>query len=499
MWCLLLSGQIVIGNNLLPSDLILKAYKKGCEEVLNLYKANGFLQATIKVKSDTILVYEGPQFRVGHVSLSGNQAFKDLELLAEFRGGVFNESKFMEDIDRIVRKYENSGYPFCTVKIDSFELTHPDAQNFTDTELVVNTDSVNVWLQIFEGPFIRIGDIKIDGNKFTKDYVILREIRIKRGDTFCEYKVQEATERINRLEFVELVESNLANQDELHICVKEKPASHVDGVVGYGKPGFMGAIELEILNLIGTGRAVSCNWQKLDTTSTFFEFKYKEPWVLGYPVNLVGSFSHRAELSYIKNRAELLLDIPLTLSLTINAGMSGTWVSRISRYREILGVDFNTCHIPGIYYRAKSEWDVYKLEEIMLNLDNWVGSSIPTIVLFLSANFGAILRGEVEIYDKIKLGGARTLRGYWEEEFSGAKVGWLNIEVQKSIGRGLINQAPTVFPFYDIGYVDGDIKHSFGFGGAANSPIGIIKIVYGLPKGSRFMEGKIHISIKTTF
>lgn len=488
MWiALILSGQVVIGNSSLSTDLILKTFEQGYEQVLNLYKAHGFLRTTIKVKNDTILIDEGPQFKVGYVTICGNQVFNEKELLSVFQTNIFNESEFVADIDRIIKKYENCGYPYCTVKIDSISL---------------NADNVDVWLQIIEGPLIRISDIKIEGNRITKDYVILRELTIKQGDIFREYKIRESVQRVNRLEFIELVESNLVNRDEFYIHIKEKPSSFINGAFGYGKPGFMGAIELEVLNLMGTGRVGSGRWQKTDTTSTFFDFKYKEPWVLGYPIHLVGYFFQRAYLSYVKNRAELLLDIPATTTLTVSAGMSWTWVryndNITTRYREMLGIEFNSTHNLSansrVHYRAKSEWDVYKLEESMLNLDNWISSPIPTIVLFLSANFGAILRKEVELYDKIKVGGARTLRGYWEEEFSASKVGWLNIEGQKSI-----TSYAFIFPFYDIGYIDGEIKQSFGFGIAAKSPIGVIKIVYGLPKGAAFIDGKLHISIKTTF
>lgn len=485
-----LGNKVVVGNASLPSNLILKTAEQGYEKVLDLYKAYGFLQATIKVKNDTIIVDEGPQFKIGDIIISGNQIFNDSELLSLFRRGVFNELELIKDINRVIRKYENSGYPYCTAKIDSLEL---------------ETNSMNIWLQIIEGPLIQISDIKVNGNKITKDYVILRELRIKRGDIFYEDKIHEATQRLNRLEFIELVETNLVNQDELHIHIKERPANRIDGAFGYRRPGFIGMIELKLLNLIGTGRCVSSKWQKIDTTSTFFELKYKEPWVFRYPMSFTGIFSYLVEPLYVKRRAELLFDVPVTTTLAISTGMSGTWIGYFNynsgmkslppRYRGMLGVSFCTRSIPGVDYRAKSEWNIHKLEEVMLNLDNYLSwSKITTIALVLGINFGAILREEVGIYDQLKLGGTHTLRGYWEEEFRGIKVWWINMEIRKYIGG-----ESFIFPFYDIGNIDGNVAQSFGFGIAASSPIGIIKIVSGWPKGVGVMEGKLHISIKSTF
>jgi outer membrane protein insertion porin family len=490
--------QVVIGNTSFSSVSILKTFKgagsqNGYSAVLELYKSNGFLQASIELKGDTILITEGKQFRLGEVKFSGNYAFRDSasrgltskgsDFLLFFQMNPFNETKFMRAVEKIISIYEDSGYPYCVVKIDSFVLWD---------------GIVDAWLNIIEGPLIRISNIRLKGNNFTKDYVVLRELRMRRGDIFSETKLKIAEQRVNKLKFIKLVSTELVNQDELSILVKEEPVSYVDGVLGYGGKRMMGLIGLEIFNLIGTGRAISLKFEKADTVSTFFEMNYKEPWILGYPIDLIASFSHRTDFSYVKNRAELLLDMPITRMLTITIGGSGTWVANISRYREVLGLDFTTNSVPGIRYHTKSEWDLHKLEEIAFGLDNYLG--VPnSIILFLSLNFSAVLRDQIEEYDKLKLGGVKSIRGYWENEFSGAEVGWLNIEVHKFIfGESF------VFPFYDIGYL-GDsssnyaIKQSFGIGVAGRSPIGMIKIIYALAKGKDFMDGKIHLALKSTF
>jgi outer membrane protein assembly factor BamA len=475
---LALSGQVVTGNSSLPSDLILKASEKGPEEVLDLYRSQGFLMANINVNGDTVSVNEGPQFTIGRIELRGNEVYEDSDIISLFENGVFMESEVARSIDGIIRKYENSGYPFCAIEIDS---------------LTLEADSVISWLHVIEGPFIRITRIQIEGNELTKDYVILRELRVEHGDMFCGDKIRDAIQRVRRLEFIDSAESDLCNTSELCIDVKERPTTRVDGVLGYGTPGFAGLIELEILNLFGTGRAVRSRWRKTDTVCTGLEMGYEEPWLLGYPVSLIASFSHRAELDYVRNRAELLFDVPITTSLAVSAGMSGTWVDSVSRYREIFGLDFDTRSVPGVHHRVKTEWDLYRIEEAMLNLDNTVGS-VKSIVLFLSANFGVVLREEIEMYDKIRLGGASTLRGYWEEEFSGSRVAWSNVELRKFFGG-----ESFIFPFYDIGYVDGELKQSYGGGVAAGSRIGLIKVVCGLAHPAELDQAKIHLSIEAVF
>jgi len=514
MWTfvfLILVNPIILGNQHLSSKLILNALKKGHKGILNLYKEEGFLQVGIKVLGDTILIEEGSQFKFGKIKLKGNQAFSDSFLLSFSKienSQVFNEFKLTECIEIILEHYENSGYPFCKISINNFELME---------------HYVHFEFHISEGPLVQIDTIKINGNNFTKDYVILRELRIEPGDIFSEKVMREANQRIQKLEFIESCEialNNNSRQDELLIQIKEGPVNWVNGVFGYGTPGFMGFFDLEVLNLFGTGRALGAKWQKRDTISVLFELRYKESWLFGKPVNLIGSVSHNKEATYVKNRAEVLFDMPISKLFRANIGCCSEWVSVMDEARSqnpgewfgILGLDLDTRPIlhnmyvgqtfrfakVGVHYYAKSEFNFNGIEKLTLNFDNYIGP------FFSSLNFGAIFKENIQAYDEIRLGGARTLRGYWEGEFSGAQIGWLNIELRKFIGSPR-NMQGFIFPFYDFGYIDGTFAHSFGIGIAVRSPIGLVKVIYGLPRGVSLMErsspldGKIHFLISSKF
>ncbi len=498
MWIFFLiifSIPVILGNQYFSSKLIQKAFKKGPNEVLNLYKDEGFLNATIKVYGDTILIKEGVQFKIGDIKLNGNQAFSDSELLGHIElNKIFNEFELTKWIEKVLECYENSGYPFCKIKLDSLEI---------------GKENVDFELQIFEGPLVIIDTIRLSGNDFTKDYVVLRELNIEPGDTFCEKIIYEANQRIQRLEFIESCNISLEGKDELLVQTEEGPANWINGALGYGTPGLMGFLDLEILNLFGTGRAVGAKWQKRDTISVQFEIRYKEPWLLGSSTNLIASASHNREATYVKNRAEILFDVPINSLLRANVGWCGKWIVLHSTYFRdsqslgVLGVDFdirpdfsNMSNRKGVHYQVKSEFnftDTY-IEKLTINLDNYIN------FFFLSLNFETMFKEEIQIYDNLRFGGAQTLRGYWEGEFSGTQIGWLNLELRKSIGN-----KSFIFPFYDLGYIRENyqitpiLKYSFGTGIAVDSPIGLVKVVYGLAGGASFMDGKIHFLIRAEF
>jgi len=49
-----------------------------------------------------------------------------------------------------------------------------------------------------EGPQVRISTFVLDGNSFTKDYVLLKEIDLQPGDTVTPSKVDEAVAKLQR-------------------------------------------------------------------------------------------------------------------------------------------------------------------------------------------------------------------------------------------------------------------------------------------------------------
>ena len=493
MWIfvfLVLTTPVILGNRYFSSKLIRKTLKEGRGEILDLYKEHGFLRANIKVFGDTILIEEGSQFNVGKIKLKGNQALSDSELLFQIETHkVFNESNLTQWIEKILDRYENSGYPFCKINLDSLEIKEK---------------SVNFDLQIFEGPLVIIDNIELNGNKFTKDYVILRELKIESGDTFSEKAICGANQRIQGLKFIEFCNISPKSKNELLVQIKEGPANWINGAFGYGAPGFMGFFDLEVLNLFGTGRAIGAKWQKRDTFSVQFGLRYKEPWLFGPTfggINLIGSVSHNREATYVKNRAEILLEVPISKMLRANIGWCGKWIVlhtsylRDSQWLGVLGFDFDTrpsfhnmqCR-RGLYYQARSEFNFAGVEKLTLNLDNYIS------IFFLSLNIGALFKKDIQVYDKMKFGGARTIRGYWEGEFTGTQIGWLNLELRKSIGTNSF-----IFPFCDFGYVDGTFLHSWGTGVAMYSPIGLVKVIYGLARKDSFRDGKIHFLIKSEF
>ena len=88
--------------------------------------------------------------------------------------------------------FENSGYPFAKIQITSVNVYQDSVnkENFAD-----------LYLNIISGELNKIDRIEIQGNTSTKDYVIIRELRIESGEPYMQNKIEEFPKRLNRSSF----------------------------------------------------------------------------------------------------------------------------------------------------------------------------------------------------------------------------------------------------------------------------------------------------------
>ena len=131
-------------------------------------------------------------------------------------------------------------------------------------------------------------------------------------------------------------------------------------------------------------------------------------------------------------------------------------------------------------------------------------------VVAASVHLGEIRSDEqvIPFNEQFKLGGARTLRGYREEQFHGSRVIWANLEYRLLHGR-----RSWSFLFLDaghyfrqvrdplagaIGQVSGE-KVGYGVGLRVDSRLGILGVDYGLGEGDGLTEGKVHFGVLNEF
>jgi outer membrane protein insertion porin family len=248
-----LAGIEITGNHYFSTALLrsrLQIYGKGFatrgrfsrrlvesdrDSLLNLYLSNGFLEA--KVEAQTLdnykgsegallfrfVVEEGKQTRVASLSIEGNHAFKEEELLpviTSTSGQPYSDFNVATDRDNILALYYNDGFPEARFTATAAPAS-PEAKLAAGESAVGsapvkesakknskekngNTDVqtgalMRLVYHIEEGPQTRVRRILMTGYNHTRAGVIRREIRVKQDAPLREGDVVDSQRRLYNL------------------------------------------------------------------------------------------------------------------------------------------------------------------------------------------------------------------------------------------------------------------------------------------------------------
>mgnify|MGYP003507235381 FL=1 len=498
-------------------------------------------------KFDIILeIDEGYPVVINNIYLDGIDTTSGMNIIKQFnylKGQVFNQQEIELNIEQLLTGFENSGYPFAKIQITSVNVYQDSVnkENFAD-----------LYLNIISGEVNKIDRIEIQGNTSTKDYVIIRELRIGSGEPYMQNKIEEFPKRLNRLRFFEPISIrqfyiNSKKEGVLLIEVKEKNTNNFDGIIGYIPPGkdessgyVTGLVNISLRNLFGTGRAASIKWNKYNRNSQELDLRYLEPWLFSFPLNVnLGLYQRIQDTTYVQRKIEGSLDYLATEDISAGVMFASETVVPTVRANPVFTV-YNSSYVTtGANLKIDTRDDPYAPTEGILFINSY-SFSIKTIngpveyftpslstsvdlqrfassfyffyelfarqIVALGLNAKELRGSSFEDSDLYRLGGTNSLRGYREDQFLGSRIFWSNLEY-----RALLTRRSYGFVFFDTGYYlrpeepDRNIPKSeeflYGFGLGLNleTGLGVLRVSYALGEGDTFSDGKIHFGVLNEF
>ncbi len=491
-------------------------------------------EATIQV-----YLFEGREIKQGDLTVNGLDSVQLEKITGRFntrRGAMLDVARLENDLDDAISQLELAGHPFGRFDLQAITL---DSINEKSTGL---TSRWNTTL----GPKLIIAEIQLAGNKVTKKEVILREINIHPGEVYQPRKVARIPSRLMKLGYFDEVEEpqvfwTRANEGGLLLTVKEGNASRFDGVLGYvpatgtQKGYFTGLLDISIGNLLGTGRSLLAHWQQRDQKTQDIKLAYTEPWIAGLPLSCGVGFSQLIQdTTYVQRELGLNLTAPLlenlaligqVSSLSISPDSIGSYVLGLLNSRTLtasIGIAYDSRDDPinprrGVLYSTSVQAGQKKnLGPADLLLSSGSRKKSDNKRIFLDAEFylpawkrqvlAVTLHGRqiqsnegvIPTPDLFRLGGAKSLRGYREDQFRGSDVAWSNVEWRYVLGR-----RSRVFLFMDTGYFSNqneqNFKLGYGFGFRLETGLGMMGVDYGMARGDGALAGKVHVGLVNEF
>lgn len=451
------------------------------------------------------------------VSVSGQTVFSTAELLSLINlkpGEVLNYSTLRKDIATINDYYKTKGYTLARV-VD------------------VAAENGAVGFKIIEGV---VEGITLEGNDSTKDYVILRELNTKPGKIFNEEIFSKDLRRVFNLGFFSELNpafeaGSSPDKMRINLKMKETRTNTINFGGGYGeRDGWFGFVDLSINNLYGTGQGMMIRGQTGQQLSTY-QFKYSNPWFMPERLGDRTSLTARAWNTmgtdiYLTLQDEFRVGWDLSLGKTLRDEYTASYtvgMERLAPRGTATFEAYNSAFIGATFsYDTRDYWmnpskGAYHSLALRQGWKEALSGSTTYSKVGVDFNFYQPLRpqqvlayhfgvgsgfGDVPIGELFWTGGPTTVRGYSLSEIHRGKRKILaNAEY-----RYTFNEIFQGVVFYDWGnaWDDGapvlpDFMTGLGAGIRFNTPLGPIRLDYGVAGGRNFGEGVLHFSIGQAF
>ncbi len=265
----------------------------------NFVFTSSIAQLSENTNSFEIILYldEGDKFNFGEIEvltkLKKINSESALSLISANKGDTFDRSKISDSIEIIKELAEGEGYSFI-------EINPKFQENLKDK-------TINIKIDINEGPRVYVNSINIAGNTRTLDQVIRRELGLSEGDAYNKYILNYSKDSIRALNFFSSVEiseqkSNFPDKIDLTVDVEEKNTGEASVGAGYSSSS-SGTITLGLRenNFLGKGQKVKFAASFASTRSTY-DISITEPYFnnknLAVSADLYSNFTDPSSVNY---------------------------------------------------------------------------------------------------------------------------------------------------------------------------------------------------------
>jgi len=521
------------------------------DRIIAVYNDNGYIQARVEstdVAIDreraratiTIVVVEGPQFKVGEVQITGVSLLPEREILRQIKfksGDVFSVSKVRDSVQGILNLYSTIGRASADVN--------------PKRDQPPGTNVINVTFEITEGPEVYVERINITGNVRSEDKILRRELPLHEGDLYTLQNKERARQRLVNLGYFENVTvTTQPGSDKTKIVVNVDVVERATGIFSIGGgyssvDSLVGTIDLAQRNFLGRGWEVAIRIRAGARTQQG-TIGFTEPWLFDRPLSagfdIYKSVRDYTDYKYDTTGLNLRLSHPFEeyWRWLLGYRLSRDDVSSISAFAspEILAQEgiTVTSALSGSLTRdsrdviaapTKGAQTVLTLDFAGLGGDAKFIKATALQTYFKSIWFDHIIGMRAEggygfgwaneplpLFERFFLGGPNSIRsfkyhGLSPKDDTGFKTGGTS-EVLGNVEYIVpLPFAFRVVAFFDIGQVFGfgtpfditDLRKAAGGGIRWQSPFGPIRVDYGFNLDRRAGEaiGQFQFSVGSPF
>jgi outer membrane protein insertion porin family len=503
-----------------------------------VYYAHGYLDARLAVADSQgvlhVRVEEGQTTPLAHLFIRGADVLDEQtvrDILALKVGEVFRAPRVEQRVRELVEEYAKRGYLYATAVIERLEM---------------RPEGAVLSVAVSEGPTATVTEVEVEGNSHSRAQLVQRLSGLKPSQPVDMRRIRESTQLLWRTGLFGAVQDPLIYRtghggEEVGVLlrvVESQRRNTVFGTVGLARDpssndSFLsGAVDLQLRNIYGTGRDLDVAWRRDARAGSNLSLGYRERFLFSWPLDVLVDLRQTVRDStytFQSGGGALVVPVSRTLSLEAGGGFdrsvfhvgrqgnSKRLRGRLGLLLQSLGSEFDGGHYGRLEVRA--EWarksndlivdgqgDRSKFSQTLWNGNFEVAARLARRhALATRGAWFVVISDEAEISESelYYFGGARTLRGYREDQFRGDQVAYGGMEYRFGTPRGA-----QLYTFVDVGGlrrkrssggVTEEVHAGYGFGLRGVVATGIFDLSFGVGEELTFAETKLHVSLLQRF
>lgn len=276
---------------------------------------------TMEMKKITIPVQAGDQYFVGSVDLEGNELLSTenlKKLITLKKGEVYSIKTRDASMENIRTLYLKNGYLYS--QITPFEsLDH-------------ETKQVHVRFSIFEGEVAYLNKLEFRGNSFVKDKIMRKKMLLYEQAVFNFQLFEQSLFRISQLGIVRLGKEpeitphpDDPSQVDVALDIKESLRNNYGFSAGYSGRGSISlGLDYVVINLLGTGEILHLTFEKGRKIKDY-QYDVSTPYLFDYPVNFALHAYYRDNVL-----PDLFNKRTIGANITTGARINGYWRTNLT-------------------------------------------------------------------------------------------------------------------------------------------------------------------------
>jgi hypothetical protein len=524
------------------------------QHVQSLYQ-QGYILATIEqqeLSSDSLLqtISIRTKQKIKWTQLRVSETDKSLLSklrynLNEFENRNFNYQEYIQLSEKILGYYENMGYPFATVELDSIRYT---------------SDGIGANLKIDKHKFFKLDSIIIIGSAKINTSFLEHYLNVFEGKSYNEKNLKTISSKLKQLAFLQEKQPQQVRLtdkiNKLYLFLDKKNASQFDGIIGIlpdnatGKTVFTGDVKIKLVNgIFKNGETFDLEWRRLQTQTQDFKGRVIYPYLFKTPIgtdyslkiyrkdssfidviNNVGLQYYFSGLSSCKvffkqrntnlistNNLQFINTLPDYADITTQSyGLGLNFEQLDYRFNPHKGIRFISQAATGTRSIKKNvkvnelAYEGLKLLSTQHQLEGDVDFFIRLRkhnVIHIGIQSGGIIGNSTIFRNELfRIGGLKTIRGFDEESIFASTFVIPTLEY-----RYLFAQNSNILVFAEgawyennsLGNYFQDTPISFGAGINIETKAGILSLNYGIGRQLKndfdFRNGKIHFGLTALF